>query len=159
MRGELSGAFVGVVGGLVLLCAQVDVVHALPPLPPLWVQVTTVRADDSGKCDPRLKDLRLKLRSSVGYKSYQFVDKERRRVAWRSTEAFALPGERSLLLLPKTIDDQGRILMQVRLLEGRKRLIDTNVRLIDRGSMVFGLGKDARTGDGALLIVLKAEQQ
>ncbi len=154
MRGELSGAFVGVVGGLVLLCAHVDV-HALPPL---WIQVTTVRADDSGKCDPRLKDLRLKLRSSVGYRSYQFVDKERRRVAWRTTESFALPGERSLLLLPKAVED-GRILMQVRLLEGRKRLIDTNVRLIDRGSMVFGLGKDARTGDGALLIVLKAEQE
>lgn len=157
MRGELSGAFVGVVGGLVLLCAHADV-HALSPLPPLWVQVTTVRADDSGKCDPRLKDLRLKLRSSVGYKSYQFVDKERRRVGWRTTEAFALPGERTLLLLPKTIEN-GRILMQVRLLEGKKRLIDTNVRLIDHGSMVFGLGKDARTGDGALLIVLKAEQE
>lgn len=154
MRVDLGGAVVGVVGGLALLCTPVDV-HALPPL---WVQVTTVRADDSGKCDPRLEDLRPKLRKSVGYKSYQFVDKERRRVAWRSTEEFTLPGERQLFLLPKAIDN-GMIVMQVRLLENRKRLIDTNVRLIDRGSMVFGLGKDAKSGDGALLIVLQAEQE
>lgn len=153
MRSDRGGAMVGVVGGLALMLLGIEVAHALPPL---WVRVTTVRADDSGKCDPRLASLRARLRRSVGYKSYTFVDKELRRVAWRSTEEIALPGGRMLVLLPKTMLGR-RILMQVRLLEGRRRLVDTNVRLLDGGRMIFGLGKDARTGDGALLIVLEAE--
>ena len=49
-------------------------------------------------------------------------------------------------------------MMQVRLLEGRRRLVDTNVRLVNGGTMVFGVGRDARGGDGAVLILLHAQQ-
>lgn len=154
MRGELGVTLVGVVGGLALLCASADLGHAGSP-GPFWVKVMTVRADDSGACDPRLASLRSRLRRSVGYKSYTLLDKEFRRVPMRTTEVFDLPDDRTLLLLPKGMAD-GRILMQVRLLQGRHRLLDTNVRLLDGGNMVFGLGKDARSGDSALLIVLQA---
>jgi hypothetical protein len=157
MRGELGVTLVGVVGGLALLCAAEPLSAGQPgkQFGPYWVKVMTIRADDSGRCDPRLTSLRTRLKKSVGYKSFTLLDKEFRRVPFRTTEVFTLPDDRTLLLLPKGEQD-GRILMQVRLLQGRQRILDTNVRLLDGGKMVFGLGKDARSGDGALLIVLEA---
>jgi hypothetical protein len=120
------------------------------------IQVTTVRAADTGPCDPQLEAMRPRLRKLAGYRAYQLIGAQQRRVAWRNTEAFDLGDGRSLVLLPKGMSDQ-RVMMQVRLLEGRRRLVDTNVRLVNGGTMVFGVGRDSRTADGALLILLRAE--
>ena len=120
------------------------------------IQVTTVRAADTGPCDPQLEAMRPRLRKLAGYRAYQLIGEQQRRVAWRNTEAFDLGDGRSLVLLPKGMSDQ-RVMMQVRLLEGRRRLVDTNVRLVNGGTMVFGVGRDSRTADGALLILLRAE--
>ena len=122
----------------------------------LDIHVTTVRAADSGPCDPELEAMRPRLRKLAGYRAYQLLGVQQRRVAWRNTEAFDLGDGRSLVLLPKGMSDK-RVMMQVRLLEGRRRLVDTNVRLVNGGTMVFGVGRDARTADGALLILLRAE--
>ena len=123
---------------------------------PLDIQVTTVRAVENGPCDPQLESLRPRLRHIAGYRAYQLVGEQQRRVAWRNTEAFDVGDGRSLVLLPKGMADE-RVMMQVRLLEGRKRLVDTNVRLLNGGTMVFGVGRDARSGDGAILILLRAQ--
>ena len=123
---------------------------------PLDIQVTTVRALEEGPCDPQLESMRPRLRHIAGYRSYHLIGEQQRRVAWRNTEAFDLGGGRSLVLLPKGMVDE-RVMMQVRLLEGRKRLVDTNVRLANGGTMVFGVGRDARSGDGAILILLRAQ--
>jgi len=149
MRGAVLAAVAG--GFLLLPVAGAEV------KPPLAVQITTVRATEDGTCDPQLEGMRLRLRKLAGYRGYQLLGDERRRVAWRETEEFDLGEGRSMLLLPKGMDDQ-RIVMQVRLLEGRRRLVDTNVRLINGGTMVFGVGRDARGGNGAVLILLHAQQ-
>lgn len=149
MRPALLGAAVILAGGL----SAVPAVEA----DDLDIQITTVRAAERGPCDPQLEALRPRLRRLVGYRAYQLVGDQQRRVAWRSTEAFDLGDDRTLVLLPKRMDD-GRVMMQVRLLEGRRRLVDTNVRLLNGGTMVFGVGRDARGGDGALLILLRAER-
>jgi len=122
----------------------------------LDIHVTTVRAADSGPCDPQLEAMRPRLRKLAGYRAYQLLGEQQRRVAWRNTEQFDLGDGRSLVLLPKGMSDE-RVMLQVRLLEGRRRLVDTNVRLVNGGTMVFGLGRDARAGDGALLILLRAQ--
>jgi len=122
----------------------------------LDIHVTTVRAADSGPCDPQLEAMRPRLRKLAGYRAYQLLGEQQRRVAWRNTEEFDLGEGRSLVLLPKGMSDE-RVMMQVRLLEGRRRLVDTNVRLVNGGTMVFGLGRDARAADGALLILLRAQ--
>ncbi len=122
----------------------------------LDITVMTVHADDQGPCDPKLEALRPRLRRLAGYRAYQLVGDQQRRVAWRNTEAFDLGDGRSLVLLPKGMENQ-RVMMQVRLLDGRRRLVDTNVRLANGGTMVFGVGRDARGGDGALLILLRAQ--
>ena len=149
MRGAVLAA---VAGGLLLLPTAGAEVKA-----PLAVQITTVRATEDGTCDPRIEGMRLRLRKLAGYRGYQVLGDERRLVSWRETEEFDLGEGRSLLLLPKGMQDH-RIMMQVRLLEGRRRLVDTNVRLVNGGTMVFGVGRDARGGDGAVLILLRARQ-
>lgn len=147
----LGAAVAAITGGLLLLPQAADAQN-------LDIQVTTVRAAESGPCDPQLEALRPRLRRLAGYRAYQLVGEQQRSVAWRTTEEFDLGDGRTLLLLPKGMHDQ-RVMLQVRLLEGRRRLIDTNVRLSNGGTMVFGVGRDARGGDGALLILLRAEQE
>ena len=49
-------------------------------------------------------------------------------------------------------------MMQVRLAEGPRELVDTDVRLQNRGIMLFGVDTDSRVSDGALIIMLKAEE-
>jgi hypothetical protein len=143
-----------VTGGLLLLPGAAGAGGAQN----LEVQVTTVRATETGPCDPQLEALRPRLRRLAGYRAYHLVGDQQRRVAWRNTEEFDLGSGRTLLLLPKGMEDQ-RVMMQVRLLDGRRRLVDTNVRLVNGGTMVFGMGRDARGGDGALLILLRAENE
>ena len=122
----------------------------------LRIQVTAVRAAESGPSDPQLVSLRPRLRRLVGYRAFQIVTREDRPCDWRAEVHFVLPGGRQLQLLPKEFDD-GVVRMQVRLLEGRRRLVDTNVGVMNGGTMMFGVGRDPRIGDDALIILLKAE--
>ena len=140
---------------LATLASTMLIVPCTAEAQPLDIQVTTVRALEEGPCDPQLESLRPRLRHIAGYRAYHLIREQQRRVAWRNTEAFDLGDGRSLVLLPKGMVDE-RVMMQVRLLEGRKRLVDTNVRLANGGTMVFGVGRDARSGDGAILILLRA---
>ena len=100
-------------GALVLLAAA----HALA----LEVQITTVRASEHGPSDAQLIDLRPRLRRLVGYRSFQVVGKERRRCAWQTSEAFAIPGGRMLHVVPKGMRDQA-VVMSVKLMDGSRAL-------------------------------------
>jgi hypothetical protein len=124
----------------------------------LRIQVTSVRAAESGPSDPQLVNLRPRLRRLVGYRAFQIVNREERPCDWRTEVHFALPGGRRLQLLPKGFD-KDVVKLQVRLLEGRRRLVDTNVGVMNGGIMMFGVGRDPRMGDDALIILLKAEMQ
>lgn len=121
------------------------------------VSVTTVSASDQGPTDPELASMRPRLRKLVGYNSFRVVQQEERRLCWRGSAAFDIPGGRTLRVLPKGMEDQ-KLMLQVRLLDGRRRLVDTLVRLPNRGTMAFGVGRDGRVADGATLILLRAEE-
>jgi len=47
--------------------------------------------------------------------------------------------------------------MQVKLMDGSRALVDTDVRLQNRGVMLFGVDQDPRAAAGALIIMLRAE--
>jgi len=132
--------------------------EAAGPAEVLRIEVTAVRAGESGPSDPALVSMRPRLRRLVGYRAFQIVGHEARPCEWRSEARFALPGDRRLQLLPKSMDD-GVVKMQVRLLEGRRRLVDTNVGVANGGTMMFGVGRDSRLGGEALIILLKAEMR
>lgn len=131
-------------------------VLAAGPPESLSVEVTAVRAGESGPSDPALVSLRPRLRRLVGYRAFRVVGHESRPCEWRNETRFALPGGHHLQLLPKSFEG-GVVNMQVRLLEGRRRLVDTNVGVSNGGTMMFGVGRDPRGGDDALIILLKAE--
>src|SRR5439155_1661621 len=90
----------------------------------------------------------------AGYRSFQIVREERRRCAWETSEEFALPGGRLLHVLPKGMRDQA-VVMQVKLTDGSRALVDTRVRLQNRGVMLFGVDQDRRAAEGALIIMLR----
>ena len=136
------------VGALVLLAAT----HALA----LEVQITTVRAAERGPSDAQLIDLRPRLRRLVGYRSFQIVGEERRRCVWQTSEAFTIPGGRLLHVMPRAMRDQA-VVMRVKLMDGSRALVDTDVRLQNRGVMLFGVDQDSRAAQGALIIMLRAE--
>jgi hypothetical protein len=143
-------AVLGLTVGVLSVLAAVGVAQALE------VQITTVRAADHGPSDAQLVALRPRLRRLVGYRSFQVVGEERRRCAWQSTEAFVIPGGRVLHIVPKGMRDQA-VVMQVKLLDGRRALVDTDVRLQNRGVMLFGVARNAPDVEGALIIMLRAE--
>ena len=86
----------------------------------------------------------------------QVVGMEQRRCAWQTSEVFAIPGGRMLHVVPKGMRDQA-VVMSVKLMDGSRALVDTDVRLQNRGVMLFGVGQDARAAEGALIIMLRAE--
>jgi hypothetical protein len=128
-----------------------------PAAAALDVQVTAVRASEEGPSDARLLQLRPRLRRLVGYRSYRILHEESRRCAWRNGEAFTIPGGTLLHVVPKGMRDQ-EVMMQVRLMAGPRALVDTDVRLQNRGVLLLGVDQDGRATGGALLIMLKAEE-
>ena len=127
------------------------------------VQVITVRATTHGPSDAQLLAMRPRLRRLIGYRSFQIVRQERRRCDWQARQAFKIPGGRLMHVVPKGMRDQA-VVMQVKLVDyagalkpGGQELVDTDVRLQNRGVMLFGVDEDA--GDsGALIIMLRAEE-
>jgi hypothetical protein len=119
------------------------------------LRVAIVKAREHGESDPELRPLRPRLRRLVGYRSYRMVDDQQRGCPWQATQQFMLPGGQILMLRPERLADQ-RVVMRVRLLQGQERLVDTDVQLRNQGTMFLGMGRNGRTDDGALLIMLKA---
>src|SRR4029077_20042678 len=106
--------------------------------------------------DAQLIELRPRLRRLVGYRSFRIVGEERRQCAWQTSEAFLIPGGRLLRIVPKGMRDQA-VVMQVKLSDGQRALVDTDVRLQNRGVMLFGVERGAAAAPGALIIMLRAE--
>jgi len=93
----------------------------------------------------------------VGYRAFRVIRVESRPCIWRTQEAFVIPGGRLLHVLPKGMREQA-VVMQVQLLEGPRSLVDTDVRLQNRGVMLFGVDPERGPADGVLIIMLKAEE-
>ena len=147
----MSTAPRAVAAALVLGCACVEGVLAED----VMLQVVTVKAREHGESDPELRPLRPRLRRLVGYRSYRMVNDQQRGCTWQVPQQFVLPGGRILVLRPERLADQ-RVIMQVLLLQGAERLVDTDVQLRNQGTMFLAMGRNGRTSDGALLIMLKA---
>lgn len=150
MRLSRSAALGAAAAAAVTMAGAVGVARAID------VQITTVRAATHGPSDAQLLAIRPRLRRLVGYRSFQIVREERRRCNWQSQEAFTIPGGRLMHIVPKGMRDQA-VMMQVKLAEGPRELVDTDVRLQNRGIMLFGVDED--TGHpGALIIIIRAEE-
>lgn len=138
------------------LCAVTVLCVGVPNGMALDVQVTAVEASLEGPSDRQLLQLRPRLRRLVGYRAFRVLQDERRNCPWRSRAAFTLPGGRLVQIVPKGMRAD-EVLMQVRVVHGLRALVDTDLRLQNRGVMLIGVDDDVQE-PGILLIMLRAEE-
>jgi len=119
------------------------------------VHVLTLVGKARGRTDRELRHHRSGLRRLAGFRAYRLVSEQQRGCRWRSDQSFRLPNGRWLRLRPKRMTDDG-IVMRVRIHEGDEALVDTDVRMGERGMLVFGMPRQNEASNGALLIMLKA---
>lgn len=148
---EPPPAIVGVLAAALVLLGAAGTASAVD------VQITIVRAAERGPSDAQLLELRPRLRRLAGYRSFRVVQEERRSCPWRRPQAFVLPDGRLFHVVPKGMRDQA-VMMQVKVHDGRRALLDADVQLQNRGVMLFGVDQDGRAVGEALIIMLRAEE-
>lgn len=121
---------------------------------PQSVQVsigTILASNQSDEFDAQLKGLESQLRV-LKYRSYRLLKSESQTVPWKGDRAFEIPGNRNLTVAPQEFRDN-RISLKVRLTQGQKPVIDTTVRIPNKGN--FLLGGPPHEG-GALVLSISA---
>ncbi len=93
-------------------------------------------SNQSDEFDARLKGLEKQLRV-LKYRSYRLLKDESQSVPWQGNRVFEIPGGRSLMVAPQEFQDN-RIALQVRLTGGQKPLLDTTVRIANKGNFILG---------------------
>jgi len=124
---------------------------------PQSVQVTirTILAENKGdEFDPKLKGMEGQLKS-LKYRSFRSLKDESKTVAWQGTQAFEIPGGRTLTAAPQDFQDN-RIAPKVRLTQGDKPVVDTTVKIPNKGNFI--LGGPAHEG-GVLVLSISAAVQ
>lgn len=117
------------------------------------LEVGSVLARNSeGGFDHQLAKLRPQLEGLFQYRSYQLVGEDHRDVPWGDPAGFAIPGGRYLWVTPKAERD-GRISLNIVLLQDSRRIIHTDLTLRDRGLVLVG---GPRHLDGNLIISIGA---
>jgi len=122
---------------------------------PVHVTIGTILAgNQNDEFDARLKGMEKQLKV-MKYRSYRWLKEESQDVAWGGNGVFEIPGGRSLSVAPQEIRNN-RIALKVRLTEGQKPIIDTTVRIPNKGNFI--LGGPPHEG-GALVLSISASAQ
>ena len=124
---------------------------------PQSVQVTIrsiLAGNKSDEFDPKLKDMEQQLKQ-LKHRSYRSLNDDSQSVPWRGSKSFAIPGGRTLTVVPQEFQDN-RIALKVRLTQGDKPVIDTTVKIPNKGNFI--LGGPAHEG-GTLVLSISAAVQ
>ncbi len=93
-------------------------------------------SNQNDEFDAKLKAMEKQLKV-LKYRSYRLLKDESQDVGWRTNGVFDVPGGRSLTVAPQELRNN-RIALKVRLTEGQKPLIDTTVRIPNKGNFILG---------------------
>lgn len=124
---------------------------------PQSVQVsigTILASNQNDEFDANLKGLETQLRV-LKYRSYRLLKNDSQTVPWRGEKVFEIPGGRSLTVTPQGFQDN-RISLKVRLTQGQKPVLDTTVKIPNKGNFI--LGGPPHEG-GALVLSISASAQ
>jgi len=124
---------------------------------PQSVQVTirTILAGNKvDEFDAKLKGMEQQLKA-LKYRSYRSLKDDSKVVPWQGTQSFDIPGGRTLTVTPQEFQDN-RIAVKVRLTEGEKPVVDTTVKIPNKGNFI--LGGPAHEG-GVLVLSISAAAQ
>ena len=104
---------------------------------PQSVQVsigTILASNQNDEFDAKLKALETQLKV-MKYRSYRLLKNESQTVPWQGEKVFEIPGGRSLAVTPQEFKEN-RISVKVRLTQGQKPVIDTTVRIPNKGNFI-----------------------
>ncbi len=120
---------------LALLAASAGLAQKQPQT--VQVRIGAILASNQNdEFDSRLKPLEKQLRV-LKYRSSRLLKDESQSVPWQGNRVFEIPGGRSLMVAPQEFQDN-RIGLKVRLTEGQKPLLDTTVRISNKGNFILG---------------------
>lgn len=118
-------------------CAATSLSAAEKDAPAVQIKIGTILASNqSDEFDSRLKPLQKQLKV-MKYRSYRLLKEETQNAAWQGNVTFEIPGSRSLVVTPQEFRNK-QLALKVRLLEGEQPLLDTTVRLPNRGHFLLG---------------------
>ena len=106
---------------------------------PQSVQVTirTILAGNKAdEFDAKLKGMESQLKP-LKYRSYRSLKDDSKVIPWQGTQSFEIPGGRTLTVAPQEFQDN-RIAVKVRLTEGEKPVVDTTVKIPNKGNFILG---------------------
>ena len=138
---------------LVLLSGGLDAAEKGPQGVQLNIG-TILASNESDGFDSKLSKMKNQL-EVIKYRSYRLVKEESQKVPWNGNAVFEISGGRTLNVMPQEYRNN-RISLKVRLQEGEKPLLDTTVRIRNRGN--FLLGGPAHEG-GVLILSISAMTQ
>jgi hypothetical protein len=124
---------------------------------PQSVQVsigTILASNQNDEFDVKLKGMESQLKV-LKYRSYRLLKNDSQTVPWRGEKVFEIPGGRSLTVTPQEFQDN-RVSLKVRLTQGQKPLLDTVVKIPNKGNFI--LGGPPHEG-GALVLSISANAQ
>lgn len=124
---------------------------------PQSVQVTVrsiLAGNNNDEFDPKLKGLEQQLKP-LKHRSYRALKDETQTIPWQGSKAFEIPGGRSLTIVTQEFQNN-RIGLKIRLTQGDKPVIDTTVKIANKGSII--LGGPAHEG-GSLVLSISAAAQ
>jgi hypothetical protein len=106
---------------------------------PQSVQVTVrsiLAGNQSDEFDPKLKSLEQQLKP-LKHRSYRALKDESQTIPWQGSKVFEIPGGRSLAIATQEFQNN-RIGLKIRLTQGDKPLIDTAVKIPNKGNIILG---------------------
>lgn len=115
---------------------------------------TILASNQKDEFDAKLKGMENQLKV-LKYRSYRSLKDESQDVPWQGNGVFEIPGGRSLTVAPQEFRNN-RIALKVRLTEGQKPLLDTTVRIPNKGNFI--LGGPPHEG-GALVLSISASAE
>jgi len=124
---------------------------------PQSVQVTVrsiLAGNNNDEFDPKLKGLEQQLKP-LKHRSFRALKDETQTIPWQGSKAFEIPGGRSLTITTREFQNN-RIGLEIRLTQGDKPVIDTTVKIANKGSII--LGGPAHEG-GSLVLSISAAAQ
>ena len=109
---------------------------------------TILASQEEAFVDPRLNDIVKELQSVFRYTSYRLLSRQGMQLNMKQTGTVSLPGGRILKITP--INTSGnRAQLTVEILKGKRRVFQTTIQLVNRGSMTVG---GPQHGKGYLLL-------
>jgi hypothetical protein len=140
-----------------IAAASVCLIGPALPAAAVDVRITMISASERGPSDKALTQYRPRLRRLMGYRSFRVVGEERRRCAVQNDAAFAIPGGRQLRVVPQGMRDRA-VRLRVQLLDGSRPLMDTDLRLQNRGMILVAVDPPEGPAKEKLLIMLRAKR-